>query len=194
VIDEDGNALGIMSPQEALRIAQARGYDLVEISPNAKPPVCKIIDYGKFNYERQKKEKQAKKNQSVMHVKEIRFNPNTDEHDVDFKTKHLRQFLMEGHKVKATVMFRGRMITHPEIGRELMNSVLTKLEDIGKLEGPPKMEGRQLIAYLTPERAKISAMKKKESKPEGKKQESKEIKPEEEGDQKPDEDGDNKED
>ncbi len=153
-----------MTPQEALRIAQARGYDLVEISPNAKPPVCKIIDYGKFNYERQKKEKQAKKNQSVMHVKEIRFNPNTDEHDVEFKTKHLRQFLMEGHKVKATVMFRGRMITHPEIGRELMQNVLTQLEDIGKLEAPPKMEGRQLIAYLTPERAKINAIKSKQQK------------------------------
>ena len=158
VIDEEGNALGIMAPQEALRIAQARGYDLVEISPNAKPPVCKIIDYGKFNYERQKKEKQAKKNQSVMHVKEIRFNPNTDEHDVDFKTKHLREFLMEGHKVKATVMFRGRMITHPEIGRELMDNVLSKLEDIGKLEAPPKMEGKQLIAYLTPDRGKIKSM------------------------------------
>lgn len=147
-----------MPPQEAIRIAQARGYDLVEISPNAKPPVCKIIDYGKFNYERQKKEKLAKKNQSVMHVKEIRFNPNTDEHDVDFKTKHLREFLMEGHKVKATVMFRGRMITHPEIGRELMENVLEKLDDIGKLEAPPKMEGKQLIAYLTPDRAKIKSL------------------------------------
>ncbi len=153
-----------MPPQEALRIAQARGYDLVEISPNAKPPVCKIIDYGKFNYERQKKEKQAKKNQSVMHVKEIRFNPNTDEHDVEFKTKHLRQFLMEGHKVKATVMFRGRMITHPEIGRELMQNVLEKLEDIGKLEAPPKMEGKQLIAYVTPDRNKITALKNRQAK------------------------------
>lgn len=153
-----------MPPQEALRIAQARGYDLVEISPNAKPPVCKIIDYGKFNYERQKKEKQAKKNQSVMHVKEIRFNPNTDEHDVDFKTKHLRQFLMEGHKVKATVMFRGRMITHPEIGRELMQNVLEQLDDIGKLEAPPKMEGKQLIAYVTPDRNKITALKNRQAK------------------------------
>jgi translation initiation factor IF-3 len=158
VIDEEGNALGVMTPQEAIRIAQARGYDLVEISPNAKPPVCKIIDYGKFNYERQKKEKLAKKNQSVMHVKEIRFNPNTDDHDVDFKTKHLREFLIEGHKVKATVMFRGRMITHPEIGRELMQNVLSSLEDIGKLEAPPKMEGKQLIAYVTPERSKIKSM------------------------------------
>lgn len=164
MIDEEGNALGVMSPQEAIRIAQARGFDLVEISPNAKPPVCKIIDYGKFNYERQKKEKQAKKNQSVMHVKEIRFNPNTDDHDVEFKTKHLREFLIEGHKVKATVMFRGRMITHPEIGRELMDNVLAKLDDVGKLEAPPKMEGKQLIAYLTPERAKIKAMLERQAK------------------------------
>ena len=187
VIDEEGNALGVMTPQEAIRIAQARGFDLVEISPNAKPPVCKIIDYGKFNYERQKKEKLAKKNQAVMHVKEIRFNPNTDDHDVDFKTKHLREFLIEGHKVKATVMFRGRMITHPEIGRELMQNVLAKLEDIGKLESPPKMEGKQLIAYVTPERAKIKSMLDREAKE--KKMEDKlrqrEMKKEEPADQEP---------
>lgn len=187
VIDEEGNALGVMSPQEAIRIAQARGFDLVEISPNAKPPVCKIIDYGKFNYERQKKEKLAKKNQSVMHVKEIRFNPNTDDHDVDFKTKHLREFLIEGHKVKATVMFRGRMITHPEIGRDLMQNVLSKLEDIGKLEAPPKMEGKQLIAYVTPDRAKVKAMLDREAKE--KKMEEKlrqrEMKKEEPAEEKP---------
>ena len=100
MVDEDGNALGVMSSYEALQIATARGLDLVEISATSKPPVCKIVDYGKFNYERQKKEKLAKKNQHVMHIKEIRFNPNTDTHDIDFKTKHLRQFLILPDKNK----------------------------------------------------------------------------------------------
>ncbi len=159
MVDEDGNALGVMSSYEALQIATARGLDLVEISATSKPPVCKIVDYGKFNYERQKKEKLAKKNQHVMHIKEIRFNPNTDTHDVDFKTKHLRQFLIEGHKVKAYVMFKGRMITHPEIGRKLMSDLVEKLNDIAKLESPPRMEGKQLFAYFLPDKNKIQLHK-----------------------------------
>lgn len=167
-MDEDGNALGVMSGYEALQIASARGLDLVEISPNSKPPVCKIVDYGKFNYERQKKEKLAKKHQHVMHIKEIRFNPNTDKHDIEFKTKHLRQFLMEGHKVKAYIMFKGRMITHPEIGRKLMEDIVENLNDIGKLESPPKMEGKQLFAYFLPDKKKIVVQKEnlKKQKPE----------------------------
>ncbi|HMS64547.1 MAG TPA: translation initiation factor IF-3 [Ignavibacteria bacterium] len=159
VVDEDGNALGVMSSNEALQIASARGLDLVEISATSKPPVCKIVDYGKFNYERQKKEKSAKKHQHVMNIKEIRFNPNTDKHDIDFKTKHLRQFLIEGHKVKAYVTFKGRMITHPEIGRKLMESIVEKLNDIGKLEAPPKMEGKQLYSYFLPDKHKIQVYK-----------------------------------
>ena len=147
-----------MSSQEALRLATSRQLDLVEIAPNSKPPVCKIINYGKYNYERQKKDKLQKKNQSVMTVKEIRFNANTDSHDIDFKTKHLRQFLMDGHKVKATVLYKGRMITHPEIGKKLMDDVLEKLVDIGKLESPPKLEGKMLTAYLLPDKNKISAL------------------------------------
>lgn len=162
MIDEDGNGLGVVSTHEAMSIARERQLDLVEISPNAKPPVCKIVDYGKYNYEKQKKEKQAKKQQSVMQVKEIRFNPNTDKHDLDFKAKHLRHFLLEGHKVKVTVIYRGRMITHAEFGEKLMQDVISKLDDIGKLEAPPKMEGKQLIAYLTPDRNKIKAHKQKE--------------------------------
>jgi len=167
-VDEDGNALGVMSGYEAQQIASARGLDLVEISPNSKPPVCKIVDYGKYNYERQKKEKLAKKHQHVMHIKEIRFNPNTDKHDIEFKTKHLRQFLLEGHKVKAYIMFKGRMITHPEIGRKLMDDIMENLNDIGKLESPPKMEGKQLFAYFLPDKKKITAYKEnlKKNKPE----------------------------
>jgi translation initiation factor IF-3 len=148
-----------MTSQEALYISRSRGLDLVEISPNSKPPVCKIVDYGKFNYERQKKEKLAKKNQHVMHIKEIRFNPNTDKHDIEFKTKHLRQFLLEGHKVKAYVMFKGRMITHPEIGEKLMKEIVEKLNDIGKLEAPPKMEGKTLFAYFLPDKHKVQVYK-----------------------------------
>lgn len=160
-----------MTNTEALRIAISRGMDLVEISSASKPPVCKIVDYGKFNYERQKKEKLAKKNQHVMNIKEIRFNPNTDTHDIDFKTKHLRQFLIDGHKVKAYVMFKGRMITHPEIGRKLMDDIVEKLNDIAKLESPPRMEGKQLFAYFLPDKVKIQSYKdslKKEKKAENK--------------------------
>jgi len=150
----------VLSNFEAKKLAQEKGLDLIEISPNSNPPVCRIADYGKFNYERQKKEKEAKKNQVVMTVKEVRFNPNTDKHDIEFKTKHLYQFLMEGHKVKAYVMFKGRMITHPEFGRKLMDDIVNKLSEVGKLEAPPKMEGKQLIAYFMPDKAKITAINK----------------------------------
>jgi translation initiation factor IF-3 len=153
-----------MSLNEALQLAASRSLDLVEISPNAETPVCKIIDYGKFNYERQKKEKLQKKHQTVMTVKEIRFNANTDAHDVEFKTRHLRQFLLDGHKVKACVIYRGRMITHIEIGEKLMNDVLEKLQDIGKLESPPKLEGKMLVAYILPDKKKIAAIKNKQTK------------------------------
>lgn len=145
-----------MPSHEALRFAQSRSLDLVEIAPNSKPPVCKVIDYGKYNYERQKKDKLQKKNQSVMTVKEIRFNANTDDHDIDFKTKHLRQFLFDGHKVKTSVLYKGRMITHPEIGQKLMEEVLSKVTDIGKLESKPKLEGKMLTTYVVPDKNKIA--------------------------------------
>jgi len=142
-------------------MAQAKGLDLVEVAPNSRPPVCKIIDYGKYNYEKQKKEKLQKKHQTVMTIKEIRYNANTDKHDLEFKTKHLKQFLLDGHKVKASVIYRGRMITHPEIGERLMNEVLERLNEVGKLETPPRMEGKMLIAYLVPDKAKIQVYKEK---------------------------------
>jgi len=144
-----------MPSHEAIRLAASRSLDLVEIAPNSKPPVCKVIDYGKYNYERQKKDKLQKKNQNVMTVKEIRFNANTDDHDIDFKTKHLRQFLFDGHKVKTSVLYKGRMITHPEIGQKLMEEVLSKVLDIGKLESKPKLEGKMLTTYVVPDRNKI---------------------------------------
>jgi translation initiation factor IF-3 len=152
-----------MSNYDALGIAFSRGLDLVEIAPKSKPPVCKIIDFGKYNYEKQKKDKLAKKNQTVIQVKEIRFNANTDTHDIEFKTKHLRQFLMDGHKVKASVIYKGRMITHPEIGEKLLAEVLDKLKDIGKVEAKPKMEGKMLITFLVPDKAKIASLKSKQN-------------------------------
>jgi translation initiation factor IF-3 len=161
VIDEDGNSLGVLPTNEALRIASARGFDLVEIAPNSNPPVCKIINYGKYNYERQKKEKLVKKNQVTMVVKEIRFNANTDKHDFEFKSRHLRQFLLDGHKVKASITYKGRMITHPEIGQKLMEQVLENVLELGKLESNPRMEGKLLIAYLLPDKHKIQAYKEK---------------------------------
>ena len=170
MLDENGSSLGVMPPHEALRIAYSKGLDLVEIAPKSKPPVCKIVDYGKYNYERQKKDKLSKKNQVVILVKEIRFNANTDTHDIEFKTKHIRQFLLDGNKVKVSVIYRGRMITHPEIGQKLMDEILDKLKDIAKIESQPKLEGKMLIAYLMPDKAKIAALGKAE-KPEEKKQE-----------------------
>jgi translation initiation factor IF-3 len=134
---------------------------LVEVSPNAKPPVCKICDYGKFNFERHKKEKLQKKHQSVMTIKEIRFSANTDKHDTEFKCRHLKQFLLDGHKIKVTVIYKGRMITHPEIGQKLMEEILSKILEVGKLESSPRMEGKFFIAYLIPDKNKITAYKEK---------------------------------
>ena len=150
-----------MPLHEALRVAQSRSLDLVEIAANSKPPVCKVIDYGKYNYEKQKKDKLQKKNQNVMTVKEIRFNANTDSHDIEFKTKHLRQFLLDGHKVKASVLYKGRMITHPEIGQKLMDEVIEKLMDIGKIDSKPKLEGKMLTCFLVPDKNKITSYKAK---------------------------------
>lgn len=144
-----------MPLHEALRTATSRGLDLVEIAAGSKPPVCKIIDYGKYTYEKQKKDKLTKKNQNVMTVKEIRFNANTDSHDIEFKTKHLRQFLLDGHKVKTSVLYKGRMITHPEIGQKLMSDVLERLKDIGKIDSKPKLEGKMLTCFLVPDKNKI---------------------------------------
>ncbi len=160
VIDENGNQLGVMSTQHAIKLAQGKGFDLIEVSPASKPPVCKIGDFGKFNYEKQKKEKEQKKNKNTSQLKEIRFHPNTDTHDLEFKSKHLKEFLLEGHKVKATVIFIGRMMVHQELGRKLLDTVVEKLLEVGKVEQPPKLEGRHLTTMLIPDKRKIEAYKK----------------------------------
>jgi translation initiation factor IF-3 len=146
----DGKQLGVYSRNDALKLAGERERDLVEIAPQADPPVCKIIDFGKFRYEQQKREKLQKKNQAVSVLKEIRFHPNTDVHDFDFKTKHAINFLTEGNKVKATVMFKGREMAYTELGEELLNRFIERTEDIAKVESPIKMEGRNMSTILVP--------------------------------------------
>ena len=146
----DGKQLGVYSRHDALRLAEERERDLVEIAPQADPPVCKIIDFGKFRYEQQKREKLQKKNQAVSVLKEIRFHPNTDVHDFDFKTKHAINFLTEGNKVKASVMFKGREMAYTELGEELLKRFIERTEDIAKVESPIKMEGRNMSTILVP--------------------------------------------
>lgn len=142
--------VGVYSTQEALRMAQDQALDLVEISPNADPPVCKIIDYNKFLYEKKRKEKEMKAKSKASEVKEIRFTPNTDDHDFDFKAKHAEKFLKEGDKVKAYVQFKGRAIQFKERGELLLLKFAERLNDIGVLEGMPKMEGKRMLAIWAP--------------------------------------------
>lgn len=137
-----------MSGEEANKAALDAGLDLVEIVPNSKPPVCKIIDYGKYKYELSKKEKIVKKRQHVIQVKEIRLSPKTEEHDIDFKIKHARKFIEQGNKVKLNLLFKGRQITHQEFGRQLIDKVIEELDDIAKIESAPHIEGRNLVAIL----------------------------------------------
>ncbi len=144
----------MLGTKEALKMASDRGLDLIEIVPNADPPVCKIMDFGKYKYELSKKEKLQKKHQHVTQVKEIRFHPNTDTHDFEFKARHARAFIEEGHKVKATVVFKGREITYQDHGRNLLNRLTEKLSDIAKLDAAAKMEGRQMIAYYVADKSK----------------------------------------
>ena len=142
--------VGIYSIQEALRIAMDQGLDLVEISPNAAPPVCKVIDYNKFLYEKKKKEKEMKAKSKASEVKEIRFTPNTDDHDFDFKAKHAEKFLKDGDKVKAYVQFKGRAIQFKERGELLLLKFAERLNEVGVLEGMPKMEGKRMLAIWAP--------------------------------------------
>lgn len=140
--------MGIMPVTQALRLAEEKGLDLVEVAPNANPPVCRIMDYGKYKYEQSKKEKSHKKKQAATQVKEIRLRPKIEEHDYEFKLKHARKFLEGGHKVKATVMFRGREMAHQEFGHALIKRFIEDLADIAKVVREPTMEGRQIVVYL----------------------------------------------
>ena len=150
VISPDGEQLGTMASGEALRNAAEYGLDLVEVAPNAKPPVCKIMDYGKFRYEESKKEHKSKKKQATVVVKEIKLRPKTETHDLAYKVKRLKKFLEEGCKVKVTVMFRGREITHPEQARKLIDRAMEMVGDECQVEQPPKFEGRNMTMLLGP--------------------------------------------
>ncbi len=145
-----GENIGLVSPEKALELADQAELDLVEISPNAKPPVCKIMDFGKFKYEQQKRESEARKKQKTIDVKEIKFRPNTDTHDYDVKMKKVFEFLENGDKVKVTLRFRGREMAHQELGRELLNRVAEDVEHHGKVENMPKLEGKQMVMMVGP--------------------------------------------
>ncbi|MCY0875176.1 MAG: translation initiation factor IF-3 [Firmicutes bacterium] len=153
LIDENNTQMGIVGIRDALRIAVEKDLDLVNVAPTAKPPVCRIMDYGKFKYEQSKKEKDARKNQKVVAIKEIRMTPNIEDHDFDTKVKAAIKFLQEGDKVKAAVRFRGREITHPAIGQAVLEKMVKELEPYGILERSPRLEGRNMIIILNPRQA-----------------------------------------
>ena len=150
LIGAEGENVGVVSPERGMQLADEAGLDLVEISPNANPPVCKIMDFGKFKYEQQKRESEAKKKQKVIEVKEIKFRPNTDTHDYDVKMRSIMKFLDEGDRVKITLRFRGREMAHQELGRELLQRVATDVEEVAKVENMLKMEGRQMVMMIAP--------------------------------------------
>ncbi|MBX3007969.1 MAG: translation initiation factor IF-3 [Melioribacteraceae bacterium] len=154
LLGPEGEQIGIVSIKEALKKAEEANLDLVEIAPQATPPVCKIIDYGKFAYEQQKREKLQKKNQQVSVLKEIRLHPNTDTHDFDFKARHAANFIDEGDKVKVSVIFKGRELAYTQVGEALLVKFLEKLADVAKVEQEPKFEGRAIHAILAPQKGK----------------------------------------
>ena len=156
VIDEDGEQLGILPTREALDLARARGVDLVEVAPNAVPPVCRMMDYGKFRYEQSRRERESRKNQHVVELKEIRIQPKIGDHDLETKSRQAAKFLDAGDKVKFTVRFRGREMAHPDIGKGLLDELWEMLKTQSTMELTPKMEGRTMIMHLAPIKAKQS--------------------------------------
>jgi translation initiation factor IF-3 len=157
VIGADGGQVGILQTHEALRLAEEQGLDLVEVSPRAVPPVCRIMDFGRFKYQESKKEKASRKHQSTVVIKEIKFRPKTDTHDLDFKLKHIRRFLGEGNKVRLMIVFRGREIVHPETGHAMLDTVSKEVADVSVIEQKPLMEGRRMVMVLGPRSGVIRA-------------------------------------
>jgi translation initiation factor IF-3 len=153
VVDEVAGQLGIMTPEQALAIARSRELDLVEVAPSANPPVCRIMNYGKFQYQKSKRAHEAKKHQKQVVLKEVKLRPKTEEHDFQFKKNHIVRFISEGNKAKATVVFRGREMTHQEIGRKLMDRLVEELKELADVERPPKMEGYALVVVFVPKKA-----------------------------------------
>ncbi len=153
MIDDEGAQLGVMPPQQAMIIAREKSLDLVEVSPTAQPPVCRITDYGRYQYQEQKRTRQAKKSQKTIEIKEIKFRPKVDEHDYNFKKKHVERFLAQGDKVKATIFFRGREMAHPEFGRHILDRLVEDLGDLAIQENVPRMEGNQMHTILSSQTA-----------------------------------------
>lgn len=153
VISNSGEQLGIMSAKDALRLAEQRDLDLVKIAPGANPPVCKIMDYGKYRFEQAKREKEARKNQHTVEIKEIRLSLNIDTHDFETKLNHAKKFIASGNKVKVSIRFRGREMGHPEIGLENMKRFAQAMEETASIEKPAKMEGRNMLMFLAPKKA-----------------------------------------
>jgi translation initiation factor IF-3 len=155
VIDDEGNMLGVMTVPEALRIAEDRGLDLLEIAPTAAPPTCKIMDYGKWKYEKKKQAAVARKKQTVVTIKEVQMRPRTDQHDFDTKMNHARRFLLDGDKVKVSLRFMGRELAHQELGVDVMKKAIAFVNDLAMVESNPKMEGKQMFLMLAPDPLKI---------------------------------------
>ena len=154
VIGDDGEPLGVIPTEEAIGMAEEQDLDLVEVAPNSNPPVCRIMDYGKHKYKASKKAHEAKKNQKVAHIKEVKFRPNTDQHDFDFKMKHVQRFLENGDKAKVVIFFKGREIVHREFGQKVLERVVEQTEDIAIIEQSAKQEGRTLVMVLAPKNSK----------------------------------------
>jgi translation initiation factor IF-3 len=154
LIDAEGGQVGIVSLDDARSRALESGLDLVEVAPDARPPVCRLMDYGKFKYEEARRAREARKKQHTMQVKEVKYRPGIEEHDYEFKTRHVRRFLEEGDKVKVTMMFRGRQLSHPEIGLDVLERVLGDVEDVGKIESQPVREGRTMTMVIAPVNSK----------------------------------------
>lgn len=150
VIDAEGKQVGILPLKEAMKIAEEKGLDLVEVAPNSKPPVCRVMNYGKYKYQQNKRTQEARKHQTVIHVKEVKVRPRTEEHDFQFKLGHVKRFLDEGNKVKISVLFRGREIAHPEFGKEMLNRFVEGVKDLTVIEQAPRLEGRNMVMILAP--------------------------------------------
>lgn len=150
VIDPDGNQVGVLPVKEAIKIAEERGLDLVEVAPTSQPPVCRIMNYGKYKYQQSKRTQEARKHQTVIHIKEVKVRPRTEEHDFQFKLRHVKRFLDEGNKVKISILFRGREIAHPEFGKELLNRFVEGVKDMSVIEQFPRLEGRNMVMILAP--------------------------------------------
>ena len=163
VVDENGEQVGVLSSREAVALARERGLDLVEVSPNSSPPVCRIMDYGKFKYEQKKKQAKARKVQHRIQVKEVKFRPKIDEHDFNCTVNHARQCLEENNKVKFSVQFRGREIAHPELGRVLLDRAAQELAEVGQVESAARQEGHTMSMYMMPRKDRVPAKSGKET-------------------------------